>query len=114
MDNEEKDFRGRLRAAGDKYLDRPEIALEYARWLFARKRYADAAIIARTGLEEGPRFDLYELRALTTLSDLEDMWHECHVHLAKVPEKKGGEIYNECLESPTPDWGNVLQQITGS
>lgn len=114
MENEEKEFRKNLREPGDKYHDRPEIALAYARWLFAHQRYADAALVTHTALDEGPRFDLYELRALTTLSDLEDLWVQCHTEQKKVAEKSGGQIYNEGLETPAPDWGKVLQQITGS
>lgn len=114
MENEEKEFRKNLREPGDKYHDRPEIALTYARWLFARLRYAEAALVVHAALDEGPRFDLYELRALTTQADLEDLWSQCHTAMEKVAEKTGAQIYNEGLATPAPDWGKVLQQITGS
>lgn len=113
MQTEEKELRKQLREPGDQYQDRPEVALKYGKWLLDHKRYADAALVTYTALHEGPRFDLYEMRALTTLSDLENLWGECHAALDKVPEKSGGEIYNEGLDKPDPDWGKVLQQITG-
>jgi hypothetical protein len=113
VDETEKAFRNGLREHGDKYIDRPEIGLKYALWLQGKARFADAAIIVKTALEEGPRFDLYESRALTTLAELEDLWIALHKALERVPEKSGGEIYNENLNAAPVDWAAVLQKITG-
>ena len=58
----------RLRAAILSARDKPEAALAYARWLLKRERFTDALIVTEAALAEGPRFDLYELRAMTTLT----------------------------------------------
>lgn len=35
-------------------FDKPEIAVEYAKWLISQKRYRDARQIVYTALDEGP------------------------------------------------------------
>jgi len=68
--NEEEKFFQKQLLRKDEDFDKPEIAVEYARWLISQKRFKDAKQIVYTALDEGPRFDLYELRAMSTLINL--------------------------------------------
>lgn len=57
-------------------------------------RYRDARLVVHTALSEGPRYDLYELRASSTHSNLETLWRELHEALGEMPAKSSVEIYN--------------------
>lgn len=94
-----------------KELDKPEIAVEFARLLMAYERYHDAQLIIRTALAEGPRYDLYELRTASAHSNLEELWLSVHETLGIKPDQHSADVYNEGLKSPTPDWVAVLQQL---
>lgn len=91
--------------------DKPEAALAYGRWLLAEGRAEDAAVIAEAALTEGPRFDLYELRALEALNGLEELWRDANRALGVVPLRSGAAIYNAGMRSPDPDWTLVLARI---
>ncbi len=111
MDDEKQFIRQLSRNKPD--LDKPEIAVEFARLLISHRRYNDAILIVRTALEEGPRYDLYELRACTTHNALGDLWVEANRLAGKKPEKNSAEIYNE-RGKPEPDWKERLQQLNGT
>ena len=112
MDDEKQYIRQLLK--DDPGLDKPEIAVEFARLLLSFGRNRDALLVIRTALEEGPRYDLYELRACSTHNALEELWVKAH-EAAKIPlEKHGAEIYNEGLRTPDPDWREVLRQLKGT
>jgi uncharacterized protein HemY len=110
--DDEKQFIRRL-SSKSKELDKPEIAVEFARLLMAHERYLDAQLIVRTALEEGPRYDLYELRAASTHSNLDELWTAVHEALRITPDKDSTDLYNGNLDSPAPDWPAVLQKLTG-
>jgi uncharacterized protein HemY len=110
--DDEKQFIRKL-SSKSKELDKPEIAVEFARLLMAHKRCEDARLIIRTALEEGPRYDLYELRACSTHNNLEELWNEVHEMLGAKPDKHGAEIYNGGLSTPDPDWRQVLKGLQG-
>lgn len=94
-------------------FDKPEIAVEYARWLISQKRYRDAKQIVFTALDEGPRFDLYELRAMSTLINLEELWPEIHKLLGQLPEKSSVDIYNNGLSKSDTNWKSVIENLKG-
>jgi hypothetical protein len=101
-----------LRAAILSARDKPEAALAYAEWLLARRRGADALIVTEAALTEGPRFDLYELRALSTLEGLEAVWRNGHALLGGAPLRDSASVYNAGLENPVDmDWNDVLARI---
>ena len=110
--DDEKQFVRKLSSKSES-LDKPEIAVEFARLLMTHKRYNDARLIIRTALEEGPRYDLYELRAASAHSNLEELWAEVHHALAADPAEDAATVYNEGLKSPDPDWISVLRQLRG-
>jgi hypothetical protein len=101
-------------AKNDPDLDKPEIAVEFARLLMAHERFKDAQKVIRTALEEGPRYDLYELRAASTHSNLEELWKEVHEKLGTKPERTSVNIYNEGLKTPDPDWKAMLSTLDGN
>lgn len=111
--DDEKQFIRKL-SSKSKDLDKPEIAVEFARLLMAHRRYHDAQLIIRTALDEGPRYDLYELRAASAHSNLEELWKEVHEALGVKPDKSGPEVYNEGLRTPDPDWTVALKRLGGS
>lgn len=111
--DDEKQFIRKLTSKSEE-LDKPEIAVEFARLLMAHERFKDARLIIRTALEEGPRYDLYELRACSTHTNLEELWKEVHDALDEKPDKHSVDIYNEGIHTPDPDWVSVLKQMTGS
>lgn len=111
--DDEKQYIRKLSSQNEQ-LDKPEIAVEFARLLMAHKRYQDARLIIRTALDEGPRYDLYELRACSTHNALEELWKKVHESLGETPAKHGAEIYNEGLKTPDPDWRESLKQLTGN
>ncbi len=76
MDDEKKFIR--KLSSKDTELDKPEIAVEFARLLLEHDRLEDARLIIRAALEEGPRYDLYELRASSTHINLEELWKKVH------------------------------------
>lgn len=101
-----------LRAAILSARDKPEAALVYAQWLLARRRGADALIVTEAALTEGPRFDLYELRAYSTLEGLEAVWREGHALLGVTSLRDSASVYNAGLANPTAmDWNDVLDRI---
>ncbi len=111
--DDEKQFIRRLSSRSAE-IDKPEIAVEFARLLMAHKRYHDAQLIIRTALQEGPRYDLYELRAASAHSSLEELWKKVHEAMEIKPDKHSADVYNEGLESPGPDWGAMLRRLTGT
>ena len=111
--DDEKQFIRKL-SSKDPELDKPEIAVEFARLLMAHERFEDARLIIRTALDEGPRYDLYELRACSTHNNLEELWRKVHEALGVKPDKHGAEIYNEGLNTPDPNWVEVLKQLSGN
>lgn len=111
--DDEKQFVRKL-AKNDPDLDKPEIAVEFARLLMAHERFKDAQKVIRTALEEGPRYDLYELRAASTHSNLEELWKEVHEKLGREPERTSVNIYNEGLKTPDPDWKAMLSTLDGN
>jgi len=110
--DDEKQFIREL-SSKDPDVDKPEIAVEFARLLMAHERYHDAKLIVRTALEEGPRYDLYELRACSAHSNLEELWKKVHEALCEQPGKTGVDIYNEGLKTPDPDWREALGKLEG-
>ncbi len=110
--DDEKQFIRKLSSKSEE-LDKPEIAVEFARLLMAHERFEDARLVIRTALEEGPRYDLYEMRACSTHNSLEELWKKVHEALGEKPEKHGAEIYNEGLRMPDPEWKDVLQKLRG-
>jgi hypothetical protein len=111
--DDEKQFIRKL-SSKDTDLDKPEIAVEFARLLMAHERYNDARLIIFTALDEGPRYDLYELRACSTHQNLERLWVEVHEALGETPEKNSAGIYNEGARKQDPNWHQALKQLTGS
>lgn len=111
--DDEKQFIRKLSTKNPE-VDRPEIAVEFARLLIAHGRYHDARLIVRTALDEGPRYDLYEMRACSTDNNLSELWNKVHELLGEKPEKHSAEIYNEGLHTPDPDWKEVLSRLSGS
>jgi hypothetical protein len=102
----------KLRAAILSARDKPEAALAYARWLLKRERFTDALIITEAALTEGPRFDLYELRAFETLTGLERVWSDAHAAAGLVPLRSSTDIYNGGLANATEaDWTSVLARL---
>lgn len=110
--DDEKQFIRKL-STKNPNVDRPEIAVEFARLLIAHERYHDARLIVRTALDEGPRYDLYEMRACSTDNNLGELWKKIHELLGEKPEKHSSEIYNDGIHTPDPDWKEVLSQLTG-
>jgi hypothetical protein len=107
-----KDHERRLRAAILSARDKPEAALVYAQWLLTKRRAADALIVTEAALTEGPRFDLYELRAFSTLEGLQAVWRKGHAMLGVTPTRDSASVYNAGLENPTDmDWNEVLDRI---
>jgi hypothetical protein len=101
----------RLRAEILSARDKPEAAVKYAEWLLSHRRAADALIIVEAALSEGPRFDLYELRAFSTLTSLEQLWRKGHVALGVTP-RDSAEVYNAGLGTSTKmDWKSVFARI---
>lgn len=109
MEKEEEKFHKQLLRKGE--FDRPEAAIEYARWLIQRKRYEHAELIIYTALDEGPRFDLYEMRAMSALLNLEELWREVHRLMEAEKYRSSTDIYNEGLNKKDPDWKAVLGRI---
>jgi hypothetical protein len=102
----------RLRSSILSARDKPEAAVAYAQWLLSKHRAADALIIIEAALSEGPRFDLYELRAYSTLTTLEQLWRKGHVALGITPIRDSAEIYNAGLGTSTEmDWKAVFARI---
>lgn len=110
--DDEKQFIRRLSSTRSD-LDKPEIAVEFARLLIAHGRFRDARLVVRTALEEGPRYDLYEMRAFSTHQNLEKLWSEIHEALREKPEKGSATVYNEGLHTPDPDWRIELEKLIG-
>lgn len=111
--DDEKQFLRRLSSKGEE-VDKPEIAVEFARLLIAHGRLQDAKLIVFAALDEGPRYDLYELRAASAHSNLEELWDEIHKKLGVTPEKDAATIYNEGLRTHAPDWKEVLKNLSGN
>jgi len=111
--DDEKQFIRKLSSKSAE-LDKPEIAVAFARLLMTHGRLEDARHIIRTALQEGPRYDLYEMRASSTHINLEELWKDVHEALGAKPDKHAAEIYNEGLQTPDPDWNAVLEQLTGT
>jgi hypothetical protein len=106
------DHEQRLRASILSARDKPEAAVKYAQWLLSKGRAADALIIVEAALSEGPRFDLYELRAYSTLTELESLWRKGHDALGVVPIRDSAEVYNAGLGTSTEmDWKAVFARI---
>lgn len=112
MSKEEIFFQKQL-LLNDEEFDKPEIAVEYARWLVSQKRFEDAKQIVYTALDEGPRFDLYEMRAMSTLINLEELWPEIHKHLDQLPQKSSTDIYNDGLSKSDTNWKIVIENLKG-
>jgi uncharacterized protein HemY len=110
--DDEKQFIRKL-SSKSKELDKPEIAVEFARLLIAHERYHDARLIVRTALDEGPRYDLYELRACSAHQNLEELWKKVHELLGEKPERTSVDIYNEGNRAPDPDWKEALGKLSG-
>ncbi len=110
--DDEKQFLRKLKSQ-DKELDKPELAVQFARLLVALGRLHDARLIVRTALEEGPRYDLYEMRAYGTHTDLEALWKEIHEALGEAEEQSSVSIYNEWLHRGRPSWEERLQLLEG-
>ncbi len=109
MEKEEEKFHKQLLRKGE--FDRPEAAVEYARWLLEQGRYEHAELVIYTALDEGPRFDLYEMRAMSALLNLEELWREVHRMTGAEKYRSSTDIYNEGLGKKDPDWKAVLDKI---
>lgn len=108
--DDEKQFIRKLSSKNEE-MDKPEIAVEFARWLMDHERYEDARLIVRTALEEGPRYDLYEIRACSAHSNLDELWKKVHELLGVKPEIYSAALYNENLNKPNPDWKQVIKKL---
>jgi hypothetical protein len=107
------DHEHRLRASILSANDKPEAAVKYAQWLLRNGRPADSLIIVEAALGEGPRFDLYELRAFSTLTTLEDLWRKGHDAMGVVPIRDSATVYNAGLGTATEmDWTAVFARIS--
>ena len=111
--DDEKQFIRKL-SSKSKELDKPEVAVGFARLLVSHGRLHDALLIVRTALEEGPRYDLYEMRASGTHLDLDRLWKEIHAALGVKPDQHSTAVYNEGLHTPDPDWNERLKLLDGS